>query len=266
MRERTPPSALGLPVTRRRRAPGLLREEVAQTAGVSTVWYTWMEQARRTSPSPRVLAGLAWALRLDPFERSHLFRLARPDLVRADGEVEPVTGGELQGPLAATLRGLAPHPAYAFDARWDVLDWNEPAARVFGEFGPPGDRRRNVLARLFLDADWRRLFVDWERIASSAVRQFRAATAGLLGDPQHERFVQGLRDASPELTASWAEPAIEGPPAWRKVLQHPAAGRMTFDYATFRPDGAADDVRFTIYTSADPSTGRRLRSLLRDVA
>lgn len=41
----------------RRRTPGLRREEVAQLAGVSITWYTWLEQGRVTSDSRRVSSG-----------------------------------------------------------------------------------------------------------------------------------------------------------------------------------------------------------------
>jgi len=39
-RERLHPSAVGLLANRRRRTPGLRREEVAQLAGMSATWYT----------------------------------------------------------------------------------------------------------------------------------------------------------------------------------------------------------------------------------
>lgn len=38
------PASAGLPEGTRRRTPGLRREEVAQLAGVSNTWYTWLEQ------------------------------------------------------------------------------------------------------------------------------------------------------------------------------------------------------------------------------
>lgn len=45
-RERLTPAAAGLPSGRRRRTPGLRREELAELAGIGTAWYTWLEQAR----------------------------------------------------------------------------------------------------------------------------------------------------------------------------------------------------------------------------
>src|SRR5580704_8181196 len=75
-RERLPPAASGLSAPARRRTPGLRREEVAQLAGLSTTWYTWIEQGRDVSMSPVALARLAAALRLGRAERAYLFELA----------------------------------------------------------------------------------------------------------------------------------------------------------------------------------------------
>src|SRR5260370_22785011 len=74
-RVRLSPVGLGMASSGRRRTPGLRREEVAQACGMSTTWYTWLEQGRDVSPSSRALAGLAHTLGLTPAERAHLFPL-----------------------------------------------------------------------------------------------------------------------------------------------------------------------------------------------
>lgn len=48
-----------------RRVPGLRREEVARLSGVSTDYYTRLEQGRNIHPSKAVLDSVARALRLD---------------------------------------------------------------------------------------------------------------------------------------------------------------------------------------------------------
>ena len=58
------PQCVGLRPGRRRRANGLLREEVAQRAGISPTWYTWLEQGREINPSTEVLGQRAEALLL----------------------------------------------------------------------------------------------------------------------------------------------------------------------------------------------------------
>src|SRR5580765_2862901 len=73
-RERVKPEDVGVRYLRRRRTPGLRREEVAQLAGVGVTWYTWLEQGRDIAPSPQVLDAIVRTLRLDRHERTHVFR------------------------------------------------------------------------------------------------------------------------------------------------------------------------------------------------
>jgi transcriptional regulator with XRE-family HTH domain len=82
-RAKLDPAAFGLPL-KRRRTPGLRREEVAQRANVSATWYTWLEQGRGGAPSADVLDRIARALMLTDVEREHLFLIAlgRPPEVR----------------------------------------------------------------------------------------------------------------------------------------------------------------------------------------
>jgi transcriptional regulator with XRE-family HTH domain len=54
----------------------LRREEVAHLAGMGVTWYTWLEQGRDIKVSEQVLAAIAGTLRLDPYERAHLYTLA----------------------------------------------------------------------------------------------------------------------------------------------------------------------------------------------
>ncbi|HTN98759.1 MAG TPA: helix-turn-helix transcriptional regulator, partial [Nordella sp.] len=217
-RARLKPADLGLKPSPRRRAVGLLREEVASAAGMSATWYTWMEQGRPTNPSLHLLERLARVLKLDPVERAHLFQLARPD---AQTGQRPPAARQLDPSLALLLRGLHPHPAYAFDVLWNVIAWNEAAAALLGAFDMSDPLRGNVLIRLFCDPAWRRLFTDWEAIAQSAVAQYRAQTAALHRDPRRHAILSSLQQANPRFAALWRAQDVAASPAWRKVLDHP---------------------------------------------
>ncbi|MED4454864.1 helix-turn-helix transcriptional regulator, partial [Metabacillus fastidiosus] len=70
------PESIGLPAGTRRRTPGLRREEVAQLAGVSTTWYTWLEQGRDIKVSSSVLECISTALQLNNDEKDYLYDLA----------------------------------------------------------------------------------------------------------------------------------------------------------------------------------------------
>src|SRR5689334_14570882 len=85
-RERLTPAMLGLEPGARRRTPGLRREEIAQLAGVSATWVSWIEQGRDITVSAAALGRLARALRLMGAERAYLFDLAG----RRDPDAAPV--------------------------------------------------------------------------------------------------------------------------------------------------------------------------------
>src|SRR6185369_1109784 len=82
-RERLSPVAAGLPETRRRRTPGLRREEVAALAGIGVDWYIRLEQGRCVSPSIATVDALGRALRLSPVEQTHLRALSHHGVQQA---------------------------------------------------------------------------------------------------------------------------------------------------------------------------------------
>lgn len=254
-RKRLQPHEAGIVARRRRRAPGLLREEVADLAGVSLTWYTWLEQARAANPSRRVLDGLAAALRLGPAERQHLFRLARPDLAAQTTVATVLSPAHRQW-----LDGLTPHPAYALDAIGNVIAWNARAARIFGGFAHLAGHERNVLHRLLLDPAWRDLFADWQEIIERAIAQFRAMTAQHLADPRVAELIALLAARSPHFARLWPQRDVALPPACLKTLRHPTGGMLTLNYLTLRSRDGAGELAFTVYTPADALSAERLRA------
>jgi len=80
-RARLRPEDVGLPVTTRRRVPGLRREEVAELVGVSPHWYAVFEMGNSDRKfSPAFVERVADALRLDPSKRVRLYTLALPEV------------------------------------------------------------------------------------------------------------------------------------------------------------------------------------------
>jgi hypothetical protein len=103
-RSRLSPADVGLPETGHRRVPGLRREEVAELVGISAEWYRVFESGRPITVSSQVLERLSLALALDAFDQANLFRLALPELYRAQLVTlaePPPTMSSLVTPLAA---------------------------------------------------------------------------------------------------------------------------------------------------------------------
>jgi hypothetical protein len=103
-RSRLSPANVGLPDTTHRRVPGLRREEVAELVGISAEWYRVFESGRPITVSSQFLERLSLALALDAFDQANLFRLALPELYRAQIVTmaePPPTMSSLVTPLAS---------------------------------------------------------------------------------------------------------------------------------------------------------------------
>src|ERR1700759_5318473 len=123
-REKLSTKSMGLTSVRRRRTPGLRREEVAELAGIGVDWYIRLEQGRTVCPSVTTVDALARALRLSKTEHAHLKALAR------DGERGAFTRAGVPPPILRRIESLN-QPAYIAGRRWDVLAWNAAAEKVF---------------------------------------------------------------------------------------------------------------------------------------
>ena len=238
-RERVTPAAVGLIAARRRRTPGLRREEVAEIAGLSTTWYTWIEQGRDVSVSPVALARLAQALRLDRAQRAYLFELA--------GKRDPDPGAsdidELPASVAACVASVAA-PAYILDRGWNARAWNPAAERLFtGWLDREGPR--NLLGFIFLEPGARTLISDWEQRARRVVAEFRAHCGAHLDDVSLRRLIDELRGRSPDFARFWEQHGVLGREGGERTFNHPEDGFLRFEQVTFELAGHAD-VKLTV--------------------
>lgn len=243
-RAKLTPGAVGLKGGRRRRTPGLRREEVAELAGIGVDWYVRLEQGRTVNPSDATLDALASALRLGKVEAAHLRALAR------SGGRRPFTA-ESVPPAIERLVASMGLPAYVSGCRWDLLTWNEAAADILGFDRLPG-QNRNILVFMFLEPDSRRLFgASWADEARRMIALFRATHDLYADDPAFVELVERLRLHSTEFTKWWDAHDIRGGTAGQKVLMHPERGAQRYGYATFQ---ANDDpaLKLAIYTPVNP--------------
>jgi transcriptional regulator with XRE-family HTH domain len=252
-RESLSPEALGLGHQSRRRAKGLRREEVAERAGISTSWYTWLEQARDIRVSPDTLDRLAAALYLHDQEREQLHLLAGFPPPRSVGPHATVPQS-----VRDLIRRFDPLPALVLCSRWDVVEWNDGAARLFGDFGAIPMRDRNFLWLLFTDSEFSGRFVESDRMCHCVMNSFRAEFHQRLGDPDWTGLIQRLERSSPDFRAQWQEYGVMRSPDWRKHIDHPELGRLVFDPVTLSvpPDA---DLRVMFYQPADADTEAKWR-------
>lgn len=248
------PEDVGVPEgVNRRRTPGLRREEIAQLAGMSMSWYTRLEQGKDVQFSSKALTRLAEALQLTAAQREYVFTLAHEDTLGVEaGRVENVSST-----LQDVLDAQGDKPAYLIDARLNLLAWNQAAIDVFGISddlaGLPAEER-NLLWLIFAD-DSRYLLVDWERHAKLLLAQFRDASRHLISDPWFIRFIERLKQRSPEFAEWWFRYDVERVQATEKVVNHPAVGQIALKQTVLQ---VVDDIRgmfLILYTPAPGTDG-----------
>lgn len=255
-RQRLDPSTLGIPVGRRR-TPGLRREEVAQRAGLSATWYTWLEQERGGAPSAAALDRLSRALLLTEAEREHLFLLGlgRPPEVR-----ERLAEG-VSPRLQRVVDALSTSPALVKTAAWDVVAWNQAAAAVLTDYGALPAEERNVLRMIFLDPSVRARQVGWAEVARFVVAVFRADVARAGAAVRVQPLVDELCARSVDFAAIWSENDVRGHGDGLKRLRHPRLGTIEMEFSAFAVDGRPD-LSLVVYNPVRPEDAERVRALV----
>lgn len=228
-RERLDPQGFGIHDLRRRRTPGLRREEVAQIAGLSATWYSWIEQGRDVSLSASALARLARALGLTPVERAYVFDLAG----RADPQ-PPADTTAAPPPVLARLIADLPHPAYLVDGQWDALAWNAPAAAVFrGWLDQPG--RPNLLRFIFLSPEAPRLIPAFRDRAARVLAELRTDFSRRHADPALGALIAELTAGSALFAGLWDSQEVLGREGGRRTFRDAAGAERQYEQLTLVP-------------------------------
>ncbi|MFF3754852.1 helix-turn-helix transcriptional regulator [Streptomyces sp. NPDC002018] len=259
-RARITPEEAGLgPGAGVRRVRGLRREEVARLAGINVDYYIRLERGRGVNASREVLDAVARALRLDPVERTHLLRLARPQRQRE--RRRPLPPQRVRPAVRQIMEGLEPKPAMVLGRRTDVLAANRTARALYTDFDAMPARERNLARYLFLDASARDLLADWERNASQAVASLRLYGGRSPHDPLLVELIGELSLASPEFRTWWAGHDVHQHTHGAKTFRHPLVGELTLAYELL---GVPDDVDqlLTVFTAEPGSPSERALHLL----
>lgn len=213
------PETAGVVAHGARRVPGLRREEVAMTAGMSVDYYIRLEQGRERSPSAQVLDGIGRVLQLDDDARLHLYRLAGLAPLST-----PVGAAEHVDPGLRDLMDMWPdNPAIVLGPAYDVMAGNAAGYALFDGFkqGP------NLLAKIFLDPEAARFYVDWEQVARYTVAGFRLLQGRTPDDPRIREVVETLSRNSPAFVEMWERHEARGARLRSKRFNHPRVGELT---------------------------------------
>lgn len=190
-------------------------------AGMSTDYYTRLEQRRGPNPSTQILRSLARALRFDDDERDHLYILAGqspPTRVGADKHVGPG--------LMHLLTKLDDTPACVVTDLGEILAYNVMFAALSGGVPEYSGLDRFVVWRWFTRPETLTGFLaeDWEHMAHKHVADLRAVSARRAGDPEVTELVERLRAESEEFEEIWSEHRVGFRASATKRFVHPDVG------------------------------------------
>lgn len=227
-RQALQPEDVGMARSARRRTSGLRREEVAMVAGMSTDYYTRLEQQRGPQPSTSMLGAMARALRLSQAERDHLYRLAGHTPPSSHPRSDHVGRG-----LQRVLDRLDT-PAMVTNDLGEVLAQNPLAVALLGDearfaWGTP---QRSRFYRWFTDPDERNLHAieDHDRLSRSYTANLRMAVTASPDDPRGRQLADRLLESSPEFAQLWAHHDVSWRPGEEpKHFVHPQVGPLELE-------------------------------------
>ncbi|MFJ9695460.1 helix-turn-helix transcriptional regulator [Kitasatospora sp. NPDC101183] len=254
-RERIAPEQVGLPMTGRRRTPGLRREEVAQLAAVGVTWYTWLEQGRDIQVSTQVLDAVARALLLDPSERAHLFTLAGAEDPAAVKMCSSVTAG-----VRLLMEQMEPYPAVVINSRYDVLAHNRTYPNIVGDLEQLPPENRNLMWLAFTPSHFREVLIDYRTERLGMVARFRSGMADHGAEPVWKVLLTRLRKASPDFDEAWQRHEVMLPGNGVKRFAVPDLGVLRCEYTNFWLS-PSHGTRMITYTPLDEETRALMQRL-----
>jgi transcriptional regulator with XRE-family HTH domain len=242
-RELIRPEDAGLPDNGHRRVPGLRRDELAMLAGISTEYYTRLEQGRDRRPSPQVLDAVARALGLDEDATAHLHALGTPEAPRRR-RTERIRPG-----LQLLLDDWHSTPAYVQSPLQDVLAANRLAVALSPVFRPGG----NILRSVLLDEEVQEFLPGWQTRVGSLIAALRAMVGPDVDDPRLNDLVGELSVKSDLFRRLWPRHDAKAHPGGGKHhMRHPIVGDLELFYEKFAVTDAEGQL-LVVYRAAPGS-------------
>jgi transcriptional regulator with XRE-family HTH domain len=247
------PEEVGIPVTGRRRAPGLRREELAMLAGVSSPYYIRLEQGHDRHPSAQVVDALGHALRLDDETFAYLKRLAGQVAI----ETRPPGDESVRSTVSQLVHGLQDVAALVIGRYRDVLIANRLAPMLHVAY-TPGE---NLLRFLFLDPRARERVIDWEQVARQAVSTLRVDSSANIDDTQLGQLIDELSRQSPQFRDLWTRHEATTFTTGQLRFNNPVVGPITVNFESFPVAGVPGQSLGIAFPTAGGADEQKLKQL-----
>jgi MmyB-like transcription regulator ligand binding domain/Helix-turn-helix domain len=253
-RARISPESVGLPTAgRKRRVPGLRREEVASLAGVSVDYCIRLERGALPTASDAVIEAVARALQLDAVERAHLYDLARAGRQPSPATPRRVAPATVAAPVQAVLDAMIGVPALVRNAVLDVVTANDLGRALYSELYRGDPQRTPNFARFaFLDPRSHDFWPDWQRVADDIVANLQAAAGADPHNPALTQLIGELSTRSEQFRQLWARHDVHVHTRGVKRMRHPVVGLLELRFELMHLS-AEPGLALAAYT-AEPGT------------
>ncbi|MBM2623829.1 helix-turn-helix domain-containing protein [Actinoplanes sp. LDG1-06] len=250
------PEDVDIAVNSHRRVKGLRRDELAVLAGISTEYYTRLEQGRDRHPSVRVLDAIARALKLDSAATAYLHGLAEPQPRRGVATTE-----QIRPSVVRLLEAWEHTPAFIQGRYLDVLAAN----RLAGALSPLYRPGVNLLRAALLDSAAEA--VGASEHVRSMIGILRTAAGAQLDDPRLTELVNELTTKSAVFRRCWRQhEVVSRPVTGIHQVRHPLVGDLELRYDKFLVAGAEDQMLVVYQAEPNTPAAEALSSLCEHVA
>lgn len=260
-RDRITPEQAGIVGGRRRRVPGLRREEVALLTGISVEYYARMERGDLRGVSLEVLDSLARALQLDEAETNHLADLAwaagPPPRRRRSRPAEQTVMPMLQRFLDAVTGA----PMWVRDRRLDFVAANSLGRALYAPILDDVASQGNTARFTFLNPASQVFFPDWEDNADEVVATLRTYAGQDPHDKRLTDLIGELVTRSDTFRLRWARHDVRHHRAGLKRVRHPVVGDLELTYQAMELPMNRDWLMFAFTAEPGSPTEERLQTL-----
>ncbi|MEC5317545.1 helix-turn-helix transcriptional regulator [Brenneria populi subsp. brevivirga] len=258
-RESISPETLGLAKPIRTRTRGLRRDDVADSSGISTIWYSKIERGQATGISPQVLISISKTLRLTKAEYEYLYNLLFP---QAKTYKDPCC--TISEHTAQLLLQLNPFPSLLQNDYLDIITCNYAFSLMVGfNIDDIPLTEKNYLYLTIKNPVWQKfLCIDTdEKLELQITRMaafFRDTLAKHPGDEILQQKIDGFRDLSPTFDRAWADNAVLQPEELPYIYKHAKLGEISLDKQLWWNFGGDSSSRLNIYHPQNEADRLRL--------
>ncbi|WP_342609842.1 helix-turn-helix transcriptional regulator [Vibrio tritonius] len=222
------PETLGMIKPYRSRTPGLRREDVAELANISTVWYSKLERGKAERVSHTVISTIAKALQCDPSETRYLLQLSgHIDLA----ERELLTQS-LSPELETMLAAVNPLPALLTNDFRDILRANDAFCQMVGfDVNALDIKQRNTVCLMTNNEQWREWLgaIDDDALMQcmqNSAALVRAAMASRVSDREWQTRLAELISSSELFAKVWESHTVRAKQEMVREYHHATLGRI----------------------------------------